>query len=192
MSTSHHYTVTTKRRSTSFACVMAEGFSFRIHLPRIVSCYFHPPSAFCLYCSIATTTYVVCLPTPFPRLLIIHVFSTLLTNCLRLMSAPPTRTQMISPRSDPERQQKIAIQDEDIFQTARLINCSWFGSAIFTDYFSSILGLVRQGSTWSLNPFNVRGSFSLFRISLANYMCSGNSRGGSQALRAWSWQCLQR
>ncbi|KAI0291817.1 linoleate diol synthase [Russula brevipes] len=58
------------------------------------------------------------------------------------------------PSNDTERQKKIAIQDEDIFQTARLINCSWFGSAIFTDYFSSILGLVRQGSTWSLNPFS--------------------------------------
>ncbi|KAI0306151.1 linoleate diol synthase [Multifurca ochricompacta] len=54
---------------------------------------------------------------------------------------------------DPERVKKLADQDEDIFQTARLINCSWFGSAIFSDYFSSILGLVRQGSTWSLDPF---------------------------------------
>lgn len=61
---------------------------------------------------------------------------------------------------DPQRRAKIDDQDEEIFQTARLINCSWFGSAIFSDYFSSILGLVRQGSTWSLNPFGVRGSTS--------------------------------
>jgi len=54
---------------------------------------------------------------------------------------------------DPLRVKQIAEQEEDIFQTARLINCSWFGSAIFSDYFSSILGLHRQGSTWSLNPF---------------------------------------
>jgi len=59
---------------------------------------------------------------------------------------------------DPHRVKKLAAQEEDIFQTARLINCQWFGSAIFSDYFSSILGLVRQGSTWSLNPFGVRSS----------------------------------
>ncbi|KAN0138091.1 hypothetical protein V8E53_003980 [Lactarius tabidus] len=56
------------------------------------------------------------------------------------------------PMNDPDRAKKITDQ-EDIFLTARLINCAWFGSAIFADYFSSILGLVRQGSTWSLNPF---------------------------------------
>ncbi|KAF8473705.1 linoleate diol synthase [Russula ochroleuca] len=57
------------------------------------------------------------------------------------------------PVGDPQRSMKIHDQDEEIFQTARLINCSWFGSAIFSDYFSSILGLARQGSTWSLDPF---------------------------------------
>jgi linoleate 10R-lipoxygenase len=61
------------------------------------------------------------------------------------------------PLNDPYRAKTIADQDEDIFQTARLINCAWFGAAIFADYFSSILGLCRQGSTWSLNPFGVRG-----------------------------------
>ncbi|KAH9007629.1 linoleate diol synthase, partial [Lactarius hengduanensis] len=57
------------------------------------------------------------------------------------------------PLTDKDRAKKIADQDEDIFQTARLINCAWFGASIFSDYFSSILGLPRQGSTWSLNPF---------------------------------------
>ncbi|KAI0060754.1 linoleate diol synthase, partial [Artomyces pyxidatus] len=57
------------------------------------------------------------------------------------------------PANDPNRSQTILTQEEDIFQTARLINCGWFGSAVFADYFGSILGLVRQGSTWSLNPF---------------------------------------
>ncbi|KAJ3989347.1 linoleate diol synthase [Lentinula detonsa] len=46
-----------------------------------------------------------------------------------------------------------AAQDEELFQTARLCNCGWFGTAIFSDYVSCILGLVRQGSNWSLNPF---------------------------------------
>ncbi|KAH9056259.1 linoleate diol synthase [Lactarius vividus] len=63
-----------------------------------------------------------------------------------------TKPEHILP-TDPDRAKKIAEQDEDIFQTARLINCAWFGASIFSDYFSSILGLPRQGSTWSLNPF---------------------------------------
>ncbi|KAJ3991317.1 hypothetical protein F5050DRAFT_1802173 [Lentinula boryana] len=44
-----------------------------------------------------------------------------------------------------------AAQDEELFQTARLCNCGWFGTAIFSDYVSCILGLVRQGSNWSLS-----------------------------------------
>ncbi|KIY63464.1 heme peroxidase, partial [Cylindrobasidium torrendii FP15055 ss-10] len=44
-------------------------------------------------------------------------------------------------------------QDEEIFQTARLVNCGWFGTVVFSDYFSCILGLVRKGSNWSLSPF---------------------------------------
>ncbi|KAG1746574.1 heme peroxidase [Suillus paluster] len=45
-------------------------------------------------------------------------------------------------------------QDEDIFQTARLCNCAWFAAVVFSDYFSAILGLVRKGSNWSLEPFD--------------------------------------
>ncbi|KAJ6619469.1 linoleate diol synthase [Mycena sp. CBHHK59/15] len=48
---------------------------------------------------------------------------------------------------------KLLAQDEELFQTAKLVNCGWFGSVVFSDYFSSILGLVREGSSWSLNPF---------------------------------------
>ncbi|KAH9932667.1 linoleate diol synthase [Amylocystis lapponica] len=55
--------------------------------------------------------------------------------------------------SDPKRSAKILAQEEEIFQTARLINCTWFASVVFSDYFSAILGLVRQGSSWSLDPF---------------------------------------
>lgn len=49
---------------------------------------------------------------------------------------------------------KRAHQDEEIFQTARLVNCGWFGFVVFGDYFSSILGLVRDGSSWTLTPFD--------------------------------------
>ncbi|KAJ7898460.1 linoleate diol synthase [Mycena leptocephala] len=48
---------------------------------------------------------------------------------------------------------ELNAQDEEIFQTSRLVNCGWFGSVVFSDYFSSILGLVRDGSSWSLDPF---------------------------------------
>lgn len=44
-------------------------------------------------------------------------------------------------------------QEEEIFQIARLCNCAWFAQIVFSDYFSNILGLVRDGSTWSLTPF---------------------------------------
>ncbi|TFK39791.1 linoleate diol synthase [Crucibulum laeve] len=54
---------------------------------------------------------------------------------------------------DPVSKGKLIAQEEELFQTARLVNCGWFGSVVFSDYFSSILGLVRQGSNWSLNPF---------------------------------------
>ncbi|KAJ7623211.1 linoleate diol synthase [Roridomyces roridus] len=56
---------------------------------------------------------------------------------------------------DPQEltKEQVLAQDEELFQTARLVNCGWFGSVVFSDYFSSILGLVREGSSWSLNPF---------------------------------------
>ncbi|EGN96758.1 hypothetical protein SERLA73DRAFT_93339 [Serpula lacrymans var. lacrymans S7.3] len=44
-------------------------------------------------------------------------------------------------------------QEEEIFQISRLINCAWFASVVFSDYFSAILGLVRYGNSWSLSPF---------------------------------------
>ena len=57
------------------------------------------------------------------------------------------------PRETPKRAEIIIQQEEEVFQTARLINCGWFRSVVFSDYFSAILGLVRQGNTWSLDPF---------------------------------------
>ncbi|KIO30863.1 hypothetical protein M407DRAFT_37431, partial [Tulasnella calospora MUT 4182] len=43
-------------------------------------------------------------------------------------------------------------QDNEIFQTSRLINCGWFMNTILSDYLSAILGLVREGNSWSLDP----------------------------------------
>ena len=72
----------------------------------------------------------------------------------------------------PKDKEKLLKQEEELFQTARLINCGWFGTGIyltyslpnllmtiflvvFSDYFSTILGLVRDGNAWSLEPFEV-------------------------------------
>lgn len=65
-------------------------------------------------------------------------------------------------------------QDDEIFQRARLVNCGYFmqiilggtynGQTIFfirltgfdIDYVGAILGLVRDGSDWRLDPLMVR------------------------------------
>lgn len=83
---------------------------------------------------------------------------------------------------DDQRAAKLLAQEEEIFQTARLINCGWFGSAVFSDYFSSILGLVRQGSSWSLNPFGVCVCIYTFKILADVYLCVGNPKGGPHTL----------
>ncbi|KAG9031228.1 hypothetical protein FRB95_002930 [Tulasnella sp. JGI-2019a] len=46
------------------------------------------------------------------------------------------------------------LQDEDLFQTARLVNCGWFKSMILGDYLAGILGMVREGNSWSLDPLS--------------------------------------
>jgi linoleate 10R-lipoxygenase len=62
---------------------------------------------------------------------------------------------------DPQKNARLLAQEEELFQTARLINCGWFGSVVFSDYFSCILGLVRDGNNWSLNPFGVSSLLTL-------------------------------
>ncbi|TFK85570.1 heme peroxidase [Polyporus arcularius HHB13444] len=54
----------------------------------------------------------------------------------------------------PEDAAARARQDEEIFQTARLVNCGNFMSMIFGDYVAGFLGLGRDGSSWSMNPFD--------------------------------------
>ncbi|KAF8587829.1 linoleate diol synthase [Ramaria rubella] len=51
-------------------------------------------------------------------------------------------------------EQKARAQDDEIFNTARLINCGHFVSIIRGDYLSTILGTVRDGLSFSLNPFD--------------------------------------
>ncbi|KAG8902413.1 hypothetical protein FRB99_004516 [Tulasnella sp. 403] len=51
----------------------------------------------------------------------------------------------------PTDEAKRAQQDEDIFQTARLINCGSVMSVVLSDYLAGILGTVREGNSWSLD-----------------------------------------
>ncbi|KAL4245304.1 hypothetical protein ABKN59_010400 [Abortiporus biennis] len=55
------------------------------------------------------------------------------------------------PPSDPVAR---AIQDEQIFQLARNVNCGHFMAMIFGDYVAGFLGLGREGNSWSMNPFD--------------------------------------
>ncbi|KAF8761291.1 Linoleate diol synthase [Rhizoctonia solani] len=56
---------------------------------------------------------------------------------------------------DPEtlKEEQRKQQDHVLFNTARLINVGFFVSIVLGDYLASILGIVREGSDWSLNPF---------------------------------------
>ncbi|KDR77934.1 hypothetical protein GALMADRAFT_244901 [Galerina marginata CBS 339.88] len=55
------------------------------------------------------------------------------------------------PPSDPA---KLAAQDEEIFQTAKLINCGHFISAILGDYVAGFLGN-GEGCNWNMSPFDL-------------------------------------
>ncbi|KAF7326065.1 Heme peroxidase [Mycena kentingensis (nom. inval.)] len=48
---------------------------------------------------------------------------------------------------------KRAQQDEEIFQTAKLVNCGHFMSLIMGDYVAGFLGLA-EGGGWKMNPFD--------------------------------------
>ncbi|KAF9004668.1 heme peroxidase [Cyathus striatus] len=60
------------------------------------------------------------------------------------------RGNLVSPPpEDPEARQK---QDDEIFHRSRLVNCGYFMQIILGDYVGAILGLVRDGSSWRLDP----------------------------------------
>ena len=46
-------------------------------------------------------------------------------------------------------------QDDEIFNRARLVNTAFFMQVILRDYVGTILGMVRDGSTWRLDPLEV-------------------------------------
>ncbi|KAG6834140.1 hypothetical protein H0H93_011600, partial [Arthromyces matolae] len=55
------------------------------------------------------------------------------------------------PPSNPEA---LALQDEEIFQTAKLINCGHFRSAVMGDYVAGFLG-ASEGCHWDMKAFDV-------------------------------------
>ncbi|KAL6303709.1 heme peroxidase [Sparassis latifolia] len=52
------------------------------------------------------------------------------------------------------------VQDEEIFQRSRLVNTCLFMQVILGDYVAAILGLVRDGSAWRLNPLETMRELS--------------------------------
>ena len=55
----------------------------------------------------------------------------------------------------PTDKRACGIQDEEIFQRARLVNTGLFMQVILRDYVGAILGLARDGSSWRLDPLMV-------------------------------------
>ncbi|KAG6381666.1 heme peroxidase [Boletus reticuloceps] len=79
------------------------------------------------------------------------------------------RGSWVDPSTLPPNDSKLLRQEEEIFQIARLCNCAWFAGVVFSDYFSAILGLVRRGSSWSLEPFGeFRNDHQLFERGRGN------------------------
>lgn len=67
----------------------------------------------------------------------------------KLLNINEDRSYSNPPPAEPNAR---AYQDEKIFQTARLVNCGFFMQIILGDYVAAILGLVRDGLSWRLDP----------------------------------------
>ena len=78
----------------------------------------------------------------------------------RFTAKPPPTPSSQDP-NDPAVKRKSADldgkkkQDEDLFQTARLVNCGFFLNVIFQDYIRVILNVNRTVSLWSLVPTGI-------------------------------------
>ncbi|KAH7335744.1 heme peroxidase [Rhizoctonia solani] len=54
----------------------------------------------------------------------------------------------------PDNVSQRMTQDEELFQTARLINCGSFMSVVLNDYVAGFIGNTRTPSKWALAPFD--------------------------------------
>ncbi|KAF8551616.1 heme peroxidase [Imleria badia] len=52
----------------------------------------------------------------------------------------------------PDERTSLLAQDDEIFHKARMVNTAFFMQIILVDYVGGILGLVRDGLTWRLDP----------------------------------------
>ena len=149
MSILHLSTEIIKKTRTGSGNMMAMAYCTTTSLLRTDSCFYRLLSAFFWSFSVAITTYVYTsqrLKSRLTRVVLKYIAKKLFEINERGTFTDPAA---LSP-------EQLKAQDEEIFQTARLVNCGWFGSVVFSDYFSCILGLVRTGSNWSLSPFGVR------------------------------------
>ncbi|KNZ76883.1 Psi-producing oxygenase C [Termitomyces sp. J132] len=69
----------------------------------------------------------------------------------RILKLNEHRRWLDPPPTEPE---KLALQDEEIFQTARLVNCGHFMSAVMGDYVTGFLGM-SEGWNWNMDPFEI-------------------------------------
>ncbi|CEL56219.1 prostaglandin-endoperoxide synthase 2 [Rhizoctonia solani AG-1 IB] len=73
----------------------------------------------------------------------------------------PAASRFLGLDNQPSHKPRTPLEEQDhvIFNTARLINCGFFMHIIISDYIGAILGLTREGSSYSLNPLEeIRGS----------------------------------
>ncbi|CAE6439322.1 unnamed protein product [Rhizoctonia solani] len=56
-------------------------------------------------------------------------------------------------KTPPDDVSRRMAQDEELFQTARLINCGSFMSVVLNDYVAGFIGNTRTPSKWALSPF---------------------------------------
>ena len=75
-------------------------------------------------------------------------------------------------------------QDDELFARARLVNCGWFMRVILGDYVGAILGLVRDGLGWRLDPLAVRNS-TFITVDSELHQFVGIARGRPYCEPSW-------
>ena len=76
----------------------------------------------------------------------------------------------------PTDKEKCLTQDDEIFHRARLVNSALFIQIILGDYVGAILGLVRDGLPWRLNPLEVSSKSILHFTDSHGHVSSSGAR----------------
>ena len=115
----------TRRSRRKYVLTMVSGTYTRMHLAKIASSFFLLRCAVSLFYSTGITTYVYCHFACFFNMLDPdHTFSSCKYIAKRLFEINERGTYQDPSTLTPD---KHTCQDEEIFQTARLVNCGWFG-----------------------------------------------------------------